>query len=97
MKKSRALDVLSLHRQDFSRRFGVKRLALFGSTVRDEAGSGSDVDILVAFEGPATFDNYFGLKFLLEDLLGVEVDLVVEDSVRGAIRPHIEREAVYVS
>jgi predicted nucleotidyltransferase len=96
MDKSRVLDVLGSRRQEFARRFGVKRIALFGSTARGEAGSGSDVDILVAFERPATFDDYFGLKFLLEDLLGVDVDLVVEDSVRNAIRPHIDRDAVYV-
>ena len=51
------------------REFGVHDLALFGSVARDEAGTSSDVDILVSFDGPATADRYFGLQFFLEDLL----------------------------
>ena len=35
-------------------RFGVDRLALFGSTARDAARADSDIDILVSFDGPAT-------------------------------------------
>jgi predicted nucleotidyltransferase len=55
----------------------VTRLALFGSTARNTATSGSDVDVLVAFDGPATSKRYFGVQFYLEDLLGGPVDLVV--------------------
>jgi predicted nucleotidyltransferase len=49
----------------------VTDLALFGSTVRDSARSDSDVDILVAFDGPATSERYFGVQFYLEDLFGL--------------------------
>ena len=38
---------------------------------RDEACSGSDVDIVVSFDGPATSQRYFGVQFYLEDLLGL--------------------------
>ena len=77
------LDQLTEHREaiaDLCRRFGVARLAVFGSAVsgRFEPGC-SDVDFLVEFD-PATmmgrFDAYFGLKERLEDLLGRPVDLV---------------------
>ncbi len=77
-------------------RYGVTRLALFGSTVRNEAGPNSDIDIIVAFNGPATSEKYFGVQFLLEDELGVPVDLVTEKAVRTELRPFIEREAVNV-
>jgi len=77
-------------------RFGVTRLALFGSTARDNATSVSDVDILVAFDGPATSRRYFGVQFYLEDLLGCPVDLVTEKALRTELRPYIERERVNV-
>lgn len=77
-------------------RFGVTDLALFGSTVRDTAQKGSDVDILVSFDGPATSGRYFGVQFFLEDLFGCPVDLVTEKALRAELRPFIEREAVHV-
>ena len=78
------------------RSFGVTRIGLFGSYVRGEQKRGSDVDLLVEFEkGKKTFDNYMGAKFFLEDLLGRRVDLVISESVKPAIRPHIIKEVLY--
>jgi predicted nucleotidyltransferase len=77
-------------------RFGVVSLALFGSTARDEAVPGSDIDILVSFEGPATSERYFGVLFYLEDLLGRPIDLVTDKALRSELRPYVEREAVHV-
>jgi len=71
-------------------------LALFGSTARDTATPGSDVDLLVGFDGPATSDRYFGVLFDLEDLLGRPVDLVTTKALRTELRPLIEREAIDV-
>lgn len=96
MTRSRALQLLAEHKGLLTRRFGVTSLAVFGSTVRDEAREDSDVDILVAFDGPATSERYFGVQFYLEDLLGSPVDLVTEKALRPELRPHIEREAVRV-
>ena len=76
--------------------YGVDRLALFGSTVRDAVRADSDIDILVSFDGPATSERYFGVQFCLEDLLGRPVDLVTDKSLRPELRPFIEREAVHV-
>ena len=56
-------------REALQRRFGVVRLALFGSRARDHARQDSDADFLVAFDGPADSRRYFGLQFYLEDLL----------------------------
>jgi predicted nucleotidyltransferase len=72
--------------------FGVRSLALFGSVARGEEHSDSDVDLLVTFEGPATFDQYIDLKLFLEELIGRRVDLVTEGGLREALRPAIERE-----
>lgn len=72
--------------------FGVRSLGLFGSVARGEARADSDIDVLVAFHGPATFDQYIDLKLFLEDLLERRVDLVTERGLREAIRPAVERE-----
>jgi predicted nucleotidyltransferase len=69
---------------------------LFGSTARDAAGSDSDIDILVTFDGPATSRRYFGVQFYLEDLLGRPVDLVTNKALRPELRPYVEKEAIHV-
>ena len=96
MNKQRALDLLSRSKPELQSRFGVTRLALFGSTARDAATSSSDIDILVDFDGPATSRRYFGVQFYLEDLLGCPVDLVTEKALRPELRPFIEQERVIV-
>jgi predicted nucleotidyltransferase len=76
------------------RGFGVRRLGIFGSYARDEQTGASDMDFLVKFEN-ATFDNYFDLKFFLEDLFGRPVDLVFADTIKPRIRSTILEETVY--
>ena len=55
------------------------------------------MDILVAFDGPTTFDRYFDLKFWLEDLLGRPIDLVTEKALRPDMADEIHREALHVA
>ncbi|MEO8009614.1 MAG: nucleotidyltransferase family protein, partial [Betaproteobacteria bacterium] len=90
------LELLTRSKSVLAARFGVTRLALFGSTARDAARAGSDIDVLVAFDGPATSERYFGVQFYLEDLFGAPVDLVTEKALRPELRPFIEKEAVHV-
>ena len=96
MNRSQAIELLTQSKPVLAARYGVTRLALFGSTARDAARSDSDIDILVAFDGPATSERYFGVQFYLEDLLGSPVDLVTEKALRPELRPFIEKEAVHV-
>ena len=96
MNKQSVLKLLSRSKPELQARFGITRLAVFGSTARDSATSGSDVDILVAFDGPATSKRYFGVQFYLEDLLGCPVDLVTEKALRSELRPYIKQEQVNV-
>ncbi len=64
------------------RNFGVARLGLFGSFVRDEPQPGSDVDLIVEFEEEEkTFDNLMGLSFFLEDTLQRRVELLTPESL----------------
>lgn len=77
--------------------FGVRRLAVFGSTARGEDRADSDVDILVEFENDPTFRSFMGLKVFLEDALGRKVDLVTSDALKPRLRDVITREAVDVT
>ena len=96
MRREETLQLLQNHKAELVKQFGVNRLALFGSTVRDADSPGSDIDILIAFDGPATSKRYFGVQFYLENLLGHPVDLVTEKALRPELRPYVEEEAVYV-
>ncbi len=87
------MQLLSRHR-DTIKSFGVRSLALFGSAARNQAVETSDLDFLVEFEHK-TFDNYMELKFFLEELFGVPVDLVLKDAVKPRLRSAILAEAVY--
>jgi uncharacterized protein len=96
MERNKALGLLRDHKPTLVGRFGVERVALFGSTSRDEAGASSDLDLLVSFDGPATAERYFGLQFYLEDLLGCPVDLVTENALRPELRHFVQNEAIHV-
>jgi len=87
---------------DKIKRFGVKRIGLFGSYVRGEQGAESDVDIVVEFEkGKATLDNFLDLTEYLEKFLGKKIDLLTIDGVKSIridhIRKEIEESVIYVS
>jgi predicted nucleotidyltransferase len=84
------------------RRYGVRRLELFGSVTTDAFDPArSDLDFLVEFDAlpPVTLaDAYFGLKDSLEALFGRPVDLVTESSLSNPYfreRVMAERQAVY--
>lgn len=97
MQKEHVVGILHAHKDEICQRFGVKHLAVFGSTARGESREDSDVDVLVDYDGPATSDRYFGLLFFLEDTLGCSIDLVTENALRKELRPFVEKDAVYVA
>jgi uncharacterized protein len=96
LTRSRAVELIESRHEDLKSR-GVASLQLFGSVARDEAGPESDVDLLVRFNGPVTSDAFFGVKFILEDLLDRRVDLVTEAAMREPIRRAIQRELLRVA
>ena len=96
LRRHETLAVLSRLKPELTRRFGVTRLGLFGSTVHDKSGPESDVDIVVAFDGPATSKRYFGVQFLLEDVLCHPVDLITEKAMRPELQSDIYNELVDV-
>ena len=67
MSRDKIIELLKAHYEELTGRFGIKSLAIFGSAARDESGPESDMDVLVDFAHPPTFDQYMDLKFFLED------------------------------
>ena len=78
-------------------RFGAGRVWLFGSAARDELRADSDVDVLVDFGGPATFDAYCGLQDYLQLLIGRRVDLVTTRGLKPRARQHVQRDLIDVA
>ena len=97
MRRSEIVGILRSRLQMIHATFGVKDLMLFGSAVRDEISPESDVDVLVEFEQQPDFDRFMDLKFFLEDILKVKVDLVTRAALKPRMRPMIEKEAIHVS
>jgi len=88
--------------KDKIRRFGVKRIGLFGSYAKGRQRGESDIDILVEFEkGEATLENFLNLGEYLEKLLGKKIDLLTKEGVKSIriehIRKDIEENVIYVS
>ena len=78
------------------RKYGVKRIGLFGSYARGTATPASDIDFLVDLKR-LTFRDYMGLALFLEDLFKKDVDLVTATSIKPRLKPYIEKEIEYVS
>ncbi len=79
------------------RKFGVKRIGLFGSAVRGELKIERDIDILVEFEEEGEkFSNLMSLYFYLQDLLSKKIDLVTPESISPYLAPYILKEVKYI-
>jgi len=97
MDRSSILAVLTTNRALLARRFGVQAIGLFGSASRDELRPDSDIDILVEFDAPPTFERYFGLKDWLQGAFKREVDLVTPGGLKPRLRPQVERDLIRVA
>ncbi len=97
MNRQAILDRLTAEVAGLKRKYGVRSLALFGSMARGDDHEGSDVDVLVSFEGEANFDNFMGLKLDLEDLCGRQVDLGTPDTLRPEMRSAVEKDLIHVA
>ena len=98
MRREEAIRILREHKPELQRRFGVESIALFGSTIRDEAGPDSDVDVLVEFvpDFEASLLDFIHLKHFLSDEMDAQVDLVHRKSLIPELRSAIIEESVYV-
>jgi|WetSurMetagenome_2_1015567.scaffolds.fasta_scaffold244317_2 uncharacterized protein len=79
---------------DFCRRHHIRRLALFGSVLREDFGPASDIDVLVEFEpGHVPGLAFFSMQEELSQLFGRSVDLNTSGFLSRYFRKTIEDEA----
>ena len=96
MIREKVLNLLRVHQKEIYA-FNIQKISIFGSVARNEESPDSDIDILIKFDGPASYDSYMDLKFYLEDLLGRKVDLVTEDALREEIKSFVQRDLIRVA
>jgi predicted nucleotidyltransferase len=81
---------------DLCRRYHVRQLYAFGSVLTDKFSTNSDIDMIVDFDSVNLenyADNYYDLKFSLEDLFKRKIDLLEEQAiVNPYFRKNVERQ-----
>jgi uncharacterized protein len=97
MNKREAIAKLKRH-ADAIKALGATSLYLFGSVARDEAKTRSDLDLFIDYDPDGKFSllELVGIKLLLEEKLGVQVDVTTRDSLHPMLRADIEQSAVRV-
>jgi predicted nucleotidyltransferase len=78
------------------KRYGVKRVGLFGSCIRGELREDSDIDILVEIEKDISLLDFVGIKLEIEEVLGREIDLVEYSTIKPLLRDRILNEQVVI-
>jgi predicted nucleotidyltransferase len=91
--KEQILCTLREQKELLSRRYPIRRLALFGSWARGDAQDKSDVDILVEVD-PSIGMGFVELAEELERALGMRVDLVSRRAIKPAYWKRIEPELI---
>ncbi len=94
--KEQIKSLISANLATIKKRFGVSSIGVFGSYVRGEQTENSDLDIIVVFEpGHNDLFNYSRLKTYLEELFGLEIDLVIQNGIKQELRDNILGEVQY--
>ena len=86
------MTTLDMNRSDL-KKYGVKKIGLFGSYIKGKQHKTSDLDFLVDLKN-YTFDDYIELKFFLEKLFHKKVDLVIEKDLKPSLQ-YVKGEALY--
>jgi len=97
MKRSEAVAALK-DNEAAVRGLGARALFLYGSTARDQGGAGSDLDIFIEYDKSSRFSlmELVGIKLLLEDKIGANVDIATREGLHPRLRKKIEAEAIRI-
>lgn len=95
MTRDEVLAKLRAIKPDLEKEYGIKRLRLFGSHARNEAGDESDIDLIVDLGRPLGLD-FFGLEMELAERLGRKVDLATPGALHRVIKDRVLAEAIDV-
>ena len=96
MGKPEIIDIIKNSKPEMEALFGVARVGLFGSYVREQQKKRSDIDILVSFNRDIDLFDFIDLREYLEKRLHQKVDLVMESALKPVIGKKILSEVEYV-
>jgi len=96
MVKQEIIKIIRNRKPEMEFHYGVQRLGLFGSYVREKQRKKSDIDILVTFTRDIDLFDFLDLREYLESQLHAKVDLVMESALKPAIGKRILSEVEYV-
>jgi uncharacterized protein len=86
---------LRRHKPQLLAKYPIKSIAIFGSYARNEQMDGSDLDVMVEFNGK------IGIRFIdlaeeIENLIGFKVDLVSRNGIKDKYYQTIKSDLIYV-
>ena len=95
MNREQVIAMLRQHEPEI-KAAGVARLSLFGSTARGDRRPDSDIDLLAVFDDTRRISllDVAGIEIQLSELLGQQVDLVEEGTLKPRMRISVDAEAV---
>lgn len=96
MMKKEVVEIVRSCKPEMDARYGVRRVGIFGSFVREQQKKRSDIDILVSFSGEIDLFDFIDLRDFLQSRLKRKVDLVMESALKPAIGKRILAEVEYV-
>ena len=89
-------EIIERHRPELKRRFHVEKIGVFGSYARGDQKKGSDVDFLVSFDKAINYIELAGLKIYIEEITGLESDVVPFHNLRPEFRENVYKEVIYI-
>lgn len=90
------LEILKIYKAQYAKKYGLKRIGIFGSAARGEQTEKSDIDICYEGEAPSLLTLDY-MQTELERLLGCPVDLIrIRESMNKRLKQRILKESIYV-
>jgi uncharacterized protein len=87
-------NTLQAYKDALKKKYGVAEIGIFGSYIKNEQHTASDLDLLVEFEKPIDLFTFVHIKNELSDILNVKVDLVMKRALKPGIRQRILKEVI---
>ena len=88
--------ILKKYKVELKEKYKIGEIGIFGSCVRGEMSKDSDIDILVEHDEIPDLISFIDLKYRLEDLFGMKVDLVMKNALKHNIGKKVMKEVIYI-